>query len=87
MTVKWVDTNKGTEEAPKIRSRLVARDFKKKGEKDREDLFVATPPLELKRMLMSKTASIALDGRIRKMMFVDGKKSPHHSEARSGRIH
>ena len=58
VTVKWVDTDKGTEEDPRIRSRLVARDFRKQGEKDREDLFAATPPLELKRVLMSKTASI-----------------------------
>ena len=27
-SVKWVDTNKGTEEEPKVRCRLVARDFK-----------------------------------------------------------
>ena len=72
MTVKWVDTNKGT---PRVRSRLVARDFKRKGEKDQEDLFAATPPLELKRMLMSKTASGAQSGKSRKLLFVDVKKA------------
>ena len=35
-----------------IRCRLVARDFKG-SEKDREDLFAATPPWELKRVMMS----------------------------------
>ena len=35
VSVKWVDTDKGD----RIRCRLVARDFKKKGERDREDLF------------------------------------------------
>ena len=48
-TVKWVDTQKATG----MRSRLVARGFKGK-DRDREDLFAATPPLEAKRMLMSK---------------------------------
>ena len=37
---KWVDVNKGTAENPNIRCRLVARDFKPKGEKDRADLFL-----------------------------------------------
>ena len=45
VSTKWVDTNKGTTEEPLVRCRLVARDFREKGEKDREDLFAATPPL------------------------------------------
>ena len=55
----------------KVRSRLVARDFRGKGEKDREDLFAATPPLELLRMLISKTATITSKSGRRKMMFID----------------
>ena len=35
-TVKFVDTNKGTDEEQEIRSRLVAREFKPRGEKNRE---------------------------------------------------
>ena len=31
VTVKWVDADKGSEDSPLIRSRLVARDFKKQG--------------------------------------------------------
>ena len=31
VSVKWVDTNKGTDEAPMVRCRLVARDFKVRG--------------------------------------------------------
>ena len=42
VTVKWVDTNKGTPEDMMIRSRLVARDFKG-DEKGRDDLFTGTP--------------------------------------------
>ena len=41
VSVKWVDTNKGTENKLEIRCRLVARDFRG-ADKDREDLFAAT---------------------------------------------
>jgi hypothetical protein len=75
VSVKYVDTNKGTEEEPVIRCRLVARDFRTKGEKDQEDLFAVTPPLEIKRMLISRTASRRKDGRFKKMLFVDAKKA------------
>ena len=74
VSVKWVDTDKGTE----VRCRLVARDFKGKNEKDRYDLFAATPPLEMKRMLMSKAVTRRYRGGarvIRKMMFIDARKS------------
>ena len=42
---KWVDVNKGSRQDPVVRSRLVARDFKPKGETARGDLFAAMPPL------------------------------------------
>ena len=75
LSVKWVDTDKGTEEDPLIRCRLVARDFKGKGERDREDLFAATPPLELKRVLISRAATRRkAGGAARKLMFVDARK-------------
>ena len=49
----WIDTDKSHGQGVmKVRSRFVARDFKK-GERDREDLFCATPPLELLRVLVS----------------------------------
>ena len=46
ISTKWVDTDKtnGTGE-PMVRSRWVARDFKDPKEKDREDLFSATPAI------------------------------------------
>ena len=64
-----MDTDKGAGDEVMIKSRLVARDFRVKGEKDREDLFAATPPLELLRMMISKTA------RWRKLLFIDVKKA------------
>ena len=71
VSVKWVDTNKGSE----IRSRHVARDFREKSDKDRQDLFAAAPPLELKRMLLSKDASLYRSGKRRKLLFIDVKKA------------
>ena len=77
---KWVDLNKGSVETPDVRCRLVARDFKPKGEKDRGDLFAAMPPLEAKKLLFRMAA--ASEERIyegkrerRKLMFFDIKKA------------
>ena len=53
VTVRWVETLK----AEGVRSRLVARDFKERKDKDREDLFAPPPPLEAKRMLISRAAT------------------------------
>ena len=73
ISVRWVDTNKGTIEEPAIRSRMVARDFKGK-DKDREDLFAATPAWELKRVLMARTATRGKRG-ARKLLLIDAKKA------------
>ena len=78
VSVKWVDTNKGTEENPEIRCRLVARDFRG-FDKDREDLFAATPPWELKKLLMSHAADRS-NGKTRKMLLIDVKKAHLNSE-------
>ena len=57
-----------------VRSRLVARDFKG-NDKDRDDLFAETPPLEAKRMLISRAATRRRDGRMRKFMLIDARKA------------
>ena len=62
VSTRWVDTNKGGAEAMEVRSRMVARDFKG-SDKDRDDLFAETPPLEGKRMLLSRAATRRRDGR------------------------
>ena len=46
VSVRWVDTNKGSGSEVVVRSRMVARDFKG-GDKHRDDLFAETPPLEV----------------------------------------
>ena len=73
VSVKWVDTDKGTKESSLIRSRLVARDFRVP-DKDREDLFAATPPWELKKLLMSQAANKE-GGKTRKILLIDVKKA------------
>ena len=80
VSTKWVDVNKGTEEEPDIRCRLVARDFKPKGERDRCDLFAAMPPLEAKKLLFQKAVNENLRRRRSrgpgiKIMFIDVKKA------------
>jgi hypothetical protein len=80
VSTKFVDLNKGTDEVPDIRCRLVARDFKPKGEKDREDLFAAMPPLEAKKLLFRMAAAQRKTwqrGGLEKMklMFIDVKKA------------
>ena len=53
----------------------MARDFKLKGEKDREDLFSAIPPLELIRYVISRQATMRTDGQERKTLYIDVKKA------------
>ena len=57
VSTKFVDLNKGTEDVPDVRCKLVARDFKPKGENYRDDLFAAMPPLEAMRMLFRQARS------------------------------
>ena len=66
-----MDVRKGLGE---VRSRLVARDFKA-GEKGRDDLFSATPPLEGKRLLVSRAVTRRKDRKKRKLRFIDVKKA------------
>ena len=74
VTVRWVDTNKGGLHEWLIRCRLVARDFKG-NDKGRDDLFAEAPPLEAKRLLISRAATRRKDRRWRKMLFVDARKA------------
>jgi len=71
---RWVDHNKGSEEDPEVRSRLVGQEFAK-GEL-REDLFAATPPLTASRMLLSAVASRGRKGPgNHRVMLLDVKKA------------
>ena len=80
ISTRWVDVNKGSTESPDVRCRLVARDFKPKGEKDRSDIFAAMPPLEAKKLLFRKAVGGRKELRNgewcqQKIMLIDVKKS------------
>ena len=53
ISIIWIDTNKGDLASPDYRSRLVGKEIKTDS---RLDLFSATPPLEVLKMLMSVCA-------------------------------
>jgi hypothetical protein len=58
ISTRWVEGEKKDDDGELIvRCRLVGRDFKPKCEKDREDLFAAMPPLEVKKLLFRMTAA------------------------------
>ena len=59
ISARWVETNKGDDENPNIRSRLVAREIRQAGQ---EAMFAPTPPLESLRMILTM-ASTDLPGR------------------------
>ena len=81
---RWVDVNKGDEQDPEYRSRLVAKDLKTNR---RDDLFAATPPLEAKQALFSLavTKGIGWTGERSKGMkvdFIDVRRAYSHAKAR-----
>ena len=54
ITTRWIYQNKGDENDPNYRARLVAREINRM---KRDDLFAAPPPLESLRMIVSKCAA------------------------------
>ena len=85
-STRWVDVVKKNDAGElTVRCRLVGRDFKPKGDRDREDLFAAMPPLEAKRMLFRMAAgmrSIRREQRLpeMKLMFIDVRKAHLNAE-------
>ena len=82
ISVRWVDINKGDENEPEIRCRLVARELKLY--QLRDDVFSATPPMIMVLFLLS----LAMTnipwlpvGVILKMMFLDISRAHFHSPA------
>lgn len=72
--VKFVDVNKGDDEKPVYRSRLVAREFKEGA----ATWFAATPPLEAIKVLLSMAA---VERGRRKVAFIDVKKAHLYAKA------
>lgn len=71
ISTRWVDTNKGDENNPDYRSRLVGREIKKDATMD---LFSATPPLEFIKLLLSTAAQGQSDRRPLRVATVDIKR-------------
>ena len=79
ITTRWLDVNKGTEECPNYRARLVGREI---NTHVRQDLFAATPPLESLRALCSICASNQHGSRPYRMMAVDVKRAYFYAPSR-----
>eukprot|EP00973_Karenia_brevis_P057362 7979065-Karenia_brevis.AAC.1 len=60
---------------------MVARHFQGR-DNDRDDLFAETPPLEAKRLLMSRAMCRRRDGRRRKFVFIDVKNAQLNAECK-----
>ena len=81
ITTRWADLDRGTAASPDVRCRLVERDFKVKGKKDRFDLFAAMPPLEAEKALLRHAGLERRyerqDGATQKLqlLFIDAKKA------------
>ena len=74
IAVRWIDINKGDEQHPNYRSRLVATEFKTD---INPELYAATPPSECLRMLISMLAS--QDGA--EMMYADVPRAYFYAKA------
>ena len=51
---RWIDINKGDDDHPNYRSRMVGKEF---NDREIEGLFAATPPLEALRLILSWAAT------------------------------
>ena len=54
IAVRWVDVNKGDDDNPNYRSRLVAREIRRRGE---DPMFAPIPPVESLRTVLSFTST------------------------------
>ena len=52
---RWIDINKGDDDKPNYRSRMVGKEF---NDREVDGLFAATPPLESLRLLLSWAATV-----------------------------
>jgi hypothetical protein len=80
LKTRWVDVNKGDEQKPDVRSRLVAKEI---AFRRSDDFFAANPPLEALRLLLSDLASRPRRGTRSqtKMMVIDANKAYLHAMA------
>ena len=85
INVGWVDVNKGDDENPEIRCRIVGKEY---NDQKRVDLFAATPPLESNKVLFSYAVTEGIgfnkndEANGMKLMFLDISRAYYHSKAR-----
>ena len=74
IAVRWVDINKGDEQNPNYRSRLVAKEFR---DDVKPELYAPTPPGECLRLMLSRLAS---DRRL-KLLYADVSRAYFYAKA------
>jgi hypothetical protein len=65
---KWIDVNKGDSENPRLRSRMVGKEFRTGPD---DALYASTPPLEALRVVLSRAATVTDSGGEREIMVND----------------
>ena len=65
---KWIDVNKGDFDNPRIRCRLVGKEFRTGPD---DALYASTPPLEALRVILSRAATVDVGGSEREIMVND----------------
>ena len=65
---KWIDVNKGDFDNPRIRCRLVGKEFRTGPD---DALYASTPPLEALRVVLSRAATFEIGGSEREIMVND----------------
>ena len=82
---RWIDINKGDDENPEYRSRLVAKEINRSPS---DEMFAATPPLEAEKMLFSMAMSSFAQNRaknfhgVQKLLFIDVRRAYFYAPSR-----
>ena len=79
--VRWIDINKGDEINEDYRSRLVAKQFRDKASTNVAEMFAATPPSDVLKLLASRCVSG--ESRTRCMMINNVKRAYCYVETRN----
>ena len=75
IATRWIDINKGDKQAPKYRSRLVAKEF---NDCKKPELFAATPPAEGLKLLLSR---LAQSGGKKRLLYADVSRAYFYAPA------
>jgi hypothetical protein len=81
---KWIDVNKGDFDNPKIRSRLVGKEFRTGPD---DALFASTPPLEALRLIVSRAATLGARGNKKELMVNDVSRAYFYAKFFSDHLH